>query len=311
MEILTENPPIRLKNDRHLTLITIALLIVGLIIPLSGGAISENYYSFTGLLLIIGLASCVCGLLIGFLFGVPKFNKKYNPYEGYDIKHKYDSNTNLEEISDWLSKIIVGVTLTQITKIPGALMTIPTYVLKNNHCKFSCDYAAPIIIGALIYFWIAGFFIGFFYAKLWLAKLMKNEDELEETKMENITLLQGYQKGTSKAETGNIAWEKSYKNANDKPESEILHLEEDVELPEPENVKYLTDDEIEILRKILSKNNKLFVDRLFNFTEFSVINVLIKKGIIAVSQGDKLGIGSTLSIIDNQVKKYYSNHKKP
>jgi len=64
---------------------------------------------------------------------------------------KYMPNTNLEDVSDWLTKIIIGVTLTQLTKIPGYLQSIADNILVNSNCNtMNCNFAGTVIISLLI-----------------------------------------------------------------------------------------------------------------------------------------------------------------
>src|ERR1700730_13401118 len=61
------------------------------------------------------LCSSACmalGWAVGFLFGVPRVGS---------TPASTRINTNLEQISDWLTKILVGVGLTQLHKLPTAL----------------------------------------------------------------------------------------------------------------------------------------------------------------------------------------------
>lgn len=72
--------------------------------------------------LMIGSASITSGAAIGFLFALPRSITisvpmgAEKPSRGLTVR----PNTNLEEVSDWLTKIIVGLTLTQLGKIPSA-----------------------------------------------------------------------------------------------------------------------------------------------------------------------------------------------
>ena len=81
---------------------------------------------------ILWSAACfMAGFLTGFLFGVPKFGagdaspKKpacparsgASSAQGYSQR----PNTNLEQISDWLTKIIVGLGLVELKQIPTHL----------------------------------------------------------------------------------------------------------------------------------------------------------------------------------------------
>jgi tetratricopeptide (TPR) repeat protein len=80
----------------------------------------------SGLVAVWGLVS---GGALGFLFGVPKLPRSFEG--GEDVKPEaarrseivakayIRSNSNLEEISDWLTKIIVGLGLIHLTAIPS------------------------------------------------------------------------------------------------------------------------------------------------------------------------------------------------
>jgi F0F1-type ATP synthase assembly protein I len=86
----------------------------------------------------------IIGLLIlGFIFGIPRtlqegdqINKKENrgadsSDEKQSQKISYQNNTNLEQISDWVTKILVGVGLTQIAQIPNLLDGFARYSHKS------------------------------------------------------------------------------------------------------------------------------------------------------------------------------------
>jgi hypothetical protein len=119
-------------------------------------------------------ASLLAGGLVGFLFGIPRSPQPLTtpaepgkspstgapPQSGRD---GYQGNTNLEQISDWLTKILVGVGLTQIPAIRDAL-------------KQSADYmgaglgpAGPqVAMATILYFSVCGFLYGFLWSRLFL-----------------------------------------------------------------------------------------------------------------------------------------------
>ena len=74
------------------------------------------------------LAWVAGGFVFGFVFGIPKVitattsttNPALNTPPQKPVP-KLKVNTNLEDISDWLTKVLVGATLTQIAKIPPAV----------------------------------------------------------------------------------------------------------------------------------------------------------------------------------------------
>jgi hypothetical protein len=65
---------------------------------------------------IAGSCSFLGGGLVGFLFGIPRSASSGQATP----TGEYQANSNLVEVSDWLTKIIVGVGLVQIGRVvPG------------------------------------------------------------------------------------------------------------------------------------------------------------------------------------------------
>ncbi|GAB4016937.1 hypothetical protein GCM10028808_47010 [Spirosoma migulaei] len=138
-----------------------------------------------GILLIIAGAAYIFGYLLGFLFGIPrsvKFNKPNS--SGDDPKEEkrlFDDNTNLEEISDWLTKIIIGLTLVEFREIQRLLdiaainisgvfsewRYIP--VIKNISGSFPEMPLFPSMVvfsyALLIFYLGLGFFAGYFWTR--------------------------------------------------------------------------------------------------------------------------------------------------
>jgi hypothetical protein len=80
-----------------------------------GSAISEAA-EILGSALIVAAAASACGALMGFLFGIPRtLQREAAPDDATSTR--YLANTNLEQISDWLTKILVGITLVQIGSV--------------------------------------------------------------------------------------------------------------------------------------------------------------------------------------------------
>jgi hypothetical protein len=120
-------------------------------------------------------AAFLIGSVIGFLFGIPR-TLQDNPDNQADKgkldrrANDYQPNTNLEQISDWLTKILVGVGLTQINQIRENFSNIVHFVksdLGNNS-----TFAATIII----YFLLCGFMLGYLWSRLYMAKALVNAD---------------------------------------------------------------------------------------------------------------------------------------
>lgn len=135
-----------------------------------------QFFSAIGTALAVAGASLLAGGLLGFLFGIPKrlqqdvVNVASQPADsapqdqGKNIA--YQENTNLEQISDWLTKILVGVGLTQLTSIPGALQNYANFTAPGLGNFASSGVFA---IALLLYFLICGFLMTYLWTRLYLA----------------------------------------------------------------------------------------------------------------------------------------------
>lgn len=105
-------------------------------------------------------AALALGSLTGFLFGVPKVLQS-STAEAKPLA--FVSNSNLEQISDWLTKVIVGAGLVQIAALPGALAAFGS----NLSPAFGGTPTSPVFaVGLLLY----GFTVGFLLMYMWTRK---------------------------------------------------------------------------------------------------------------------------------------------
>ncbi|MBI3445784.1 MAG: tetratricopeptide repeat protein [Magnetospirillum sp.] len=129
-----------------------------------------------GLGLIFAGASAVGGWIFGLLFGIPKSVPQAIPETGSGggSRPMGKVNTNLEEISDWLTKTIVGVTLTGLT-------TLPSYVWQSagklNTFGFGWPMGGQLLAAAIfVYFTAGGFWIGYVGTRTLLSQLFTKFD---------------------------------------------------------------------------------------------------------------------------------------
>jgi hypothetical protein len=126
----------------------------------------------------IGLGAFLVGGIIGFLFALPRSVTVTVPGDrGAPSRELKDltvrPNTNLEEVSDWIAKIIVGLTLTQLGKIPGAASRL--FVLLGRSLGGSPQDTA--FIGSIVVFSsIAGFFFGWLTTRMFIGRWMAASD---------------------------------------------------------------------------------------------------------------------------------------
>jgi hypothetical protein len=134
----------------------------------------------------IAAAALVSGGLIGILFGVPRSiaapQPAGNPPAGPagpagPVGAAIGANTNLEQISDWLTKIIVGVTLTQF----GTIKREGGQLFHSLAPAVGGGTGAAAFAGSIvIYFVVVGFLIGWLYARLRLNLAMSGADAMLE-----------------------------------------------------------------------------------------------------------------------------------
>ena len=157
----------------------VGLLTVVVYAAHTGG--TSRYLSIVGTGVLLAGASAFGGGTLGFLFGIPRTNQQREDSQSVEATPpgseketsgsgiRYSVNTNLEQISDWLTKILVGVTLTQITEIRAGLGTLTRFAAKGLGPP---EQAQVFALALLLYFSALGFFFGYLWTRLFLTKAL-------------------------------------------------------------------------------------------------------------------------------------------
>jgi hypothetical protein len=135
--------------------------------------------------LLWALACFAVGALIGFLFGIPRVVQREgakvedSPEQGAAQSagaedYQQRVNTNLEQISDWLTKIIVGIGLIELKNVPGHLESVAAYASRCFGENVCLAFAGALIV----YFFLLGFFSGYLLTRLFLSKAFANADRI-------------------------------------------------------------------------------------------------------------------------------------
>lgn len=133
-------------------------------------AVAATKWPIAALVTVISGAALLGGGLIGFLFGIPRTLQG----EVADrTRRSYQVNTNLEQISDWLTKIIVGITLVELSEIPAQLQSLNVYLAP---ALGGGRMGAAMAGGSIVYFGVAGFFFGYLGTRLYLASAIAEGD---------------------------------------------------------------------------------------------------------------------------------------
>jgi hypothetical protein len=174
------------KTWRDFSLVVVFLVVtilVGLILVWTqriGDAFTATLWS---------LACLAFGSLIGFLFGIPRVLQQ-NPAPAPtstqgnaapDINappnnlsnYRMEPNTNLEQISDWLTKIIVGIGLVELRRIPEIMNRLSLFVAGGLGAS---PQSQVLVMALIIYFAVLGFLGGYLMTRIYLAQAFSRAD---------------------------------------------------------------------------------------------------------------------------------------
>ena len=128
-------------------------------------------------LLALALAAAVVGGALGFLFGLPRpptAAEREEKQRAGTATPRWKLSTNLTEISDWLTKIIVGVGLVEATKAWGAFTastgSLAVFLFESRHGS------PAVIASALAGGAVFGFLFAYLYTQLIIARLLAEAD---------------------------------------------------------------------------------------------------------------------------------------
>lgn len=138
---------------------------------------SDNRLHPLAIFVLISFSSLLCGSLVGFIFGLPRVISENTSI----YSNMYGDNSNLDQISDWLLKILIGVGLAQLYQLK--------YILNGFAATFGKmldstpgGYAAVLL---LVIFSIAGFLGGYMctrrYAALVFMEGLSKQHSIEES----------------------------------------------------------------------------------------------------------------------------------
>jgi hypothetical protein len=204
-----------------------------------------KFNSVLGVAVTVSGASLALGGLLGFLFGIPRTRQgNTSTTQATDIvgpqvlnggdtspnpiaatsQTRFFPNTNLEDISDWLTKILVGVGLIQIGQLPELMRSLANYLAPGFGDANSTGGA--IAVGLVLYFLVVGFLEGYVWARVYFTRILQLADadvaqrlanrieqvEQQTTKVEKRTL-EVEERATSAEQIANEVKDQAAKNA--------------------------------------------------------------------------------------------------
>jgi len=176
----------------------------------------SQFYSVFGLGILVAGAALLSGFLLGFIFAIPRVGDKKgkNTTTQPESAQTLDSgtrqnsvpfNANLVEISDWLTKIIVGVGLVELKSIPDKLGKLSYYIalgLRPAHGAGGAPDAESLFTGQaialaiLIFYFALGFLMGYVWTMIFFQhdlqaqnKQLEQQNKTEQRLRQAATLM--------------------------------------------------------------------------------------------------------------------------
>lgn len=155
---------------------------IGIVVYALQGQGLVGFISIASVGVMVAGATLLIGLLVGFLFGIPRSLARGDvPVDGERAgstgegtpQRGYRPNTNLEQISDWLTTILVGIGLTQLGAIADSLRQLTAFLAPGLGGSSSSSVFA---LALLLYFGVCGFLLGYLWARLILPGAFRQAD---------------------------------------------------------------------------------------------------------------------------------------
>jgi len=123
----------------------------------------------------VSAGAFVAGGLLGFLFGIPQSLTGTEEGEPVAGRAGYRSNTNLEQISDWLTKILVGVGLVQISSLVRETGELVDWLAPG----LGGEPSSPVFaLSLLVFFTVSGFLLLYVATRITLGPVFARADTL-------------------------------------------------------------------------------------------------------------------------------------
>ena len=118
---------------------------------------------FTDVLIVLSAsaAASLSGSLFGFIFAIPRSLQHSDAADGANDQF-YAPNTNLEQISDWLTKILVGISLVQYREIVHTFDRAVGWMASALQTPTQPFFSGAILLA----YAIAGFFCAYIWTRL-------------------------------------------------------------------------------------------------------------------------------------------------
>lgn len=137
-------------------------------------SIASTRVLFTELLVAAGALGV--GSMVGFLFGMPRAPNASadDDLSGSEGPVRYRPSNNLEQVSDWLTKLLIGVGLVEVKQLGGVLNRIGVAVDQSLSGAVNGTNVITQIV--IVIFVLLGFICSFLWTRIYYARLQTFAD---------------------------------------------------------------------------------------------------------------------------------------
>ena len=156
----TDPPPL----SRPLLATALVGPIAVVIYAIAGNFTDANFWSVASVGIMTSAAALIVGVLVGFLFGLPQTRQQS------DSTALLSTSSKLDEVADWLTKILVGLGLVQLGAVAGGVDDLGASVVP---ALGDGPGAQTLAVSVLVYSAANGFLLGYLWTRIEVSARLK------------------------------------------------------------------------------------------------------------------------------------------
>jgi hypothetical protein len=126
-----------------------------------------SHWAYVAVGMLTSIAALVIGYLVGFLFGIPRVVSSGALRHGTGASD-YTPSSNLAEVSDWLTKLLLGAGLVQLTRLGVPISGLIDNIAAGLHSSAASVETAKVAAGAILFGYVViGILDGYVVTTLW------------------------------------------------------------------------------------------------------------------------------------------------